>query len=142
MTAFANDLRQEIEALKSGLVASWNGKPRAQALRSSRRKLARVYEIAGHFGYNVGQPEPPSKRVSGLNPALQKLISTSISRYSRVEEQGDDDGEDDAAIEDEKVVDSALAREGRKLFRRASRLQLQVEALRRAGHLLFEGKLD
>lgn len=71
-----------------------------------------------------------------LNPALQKLIADMASKYSRNKDDVDYDDTDYAALDDEKIIDSALAREARKLFRRANRLELQVEALRRAGNLL------
>lgn len=71
-----------------------------------------------------------------LNPALQKLVSKAAMKYCSNDD--DDRNVDHAAIEDEKVIDRAMAREGRKLFRRAHRLEMEAEALRRAGSLICD----
>lgn len=65
-----------------------------------------------------------------LNPALQKLVSKAAMKYCANDD--DDCNTDHDAFEDEKVVDRAMAREGRKLFRRAHRLEMEAEALRLA----------
>ncbi|TPN53897.1 hypothetical protein [Mesorhizobium sp. B1-1-7] len=63
-----------------------------------------------------------------MNPALQKLVRGAALRHSRIDD-GVDHATDYAAIEDQKVVDRAMAREGRKLLHRANRLELEAEAL-------------
>lgn len=56
LAAIAKDLRDEVNGLQSEAIMIWDGTSRARVTRNSRRKLARVYEVAQHFGDYVGEP--------------------------------------------------------------------------------------